>query len=435
MALKLRPFQETGRDFLSARAGALLADQPGLGKTAQAIAAADDRGAQRVVVICPASLKTNWQREIARFSAFPGRVSLPSAGQVLDKSVRWTVVNYDIARLPALRFQLAALKPDVLVCDEMHRLKGGPDTSIGAAFLDSLAPSAGAVWGLSGTPAPNNVSELFWWISATCPQAFAGMDFYRFLARYTSYRDTPYGIKVDRNKNTDEFRERIAPYFLRRLVREVVPELPPLQIEHLVVDPKTTGLGSLEKHPEYRELAGLLETLAGDDGVELSADQYATVRRLTGLLKVEPYANVLADELSADETRKIVVMCWHREVIESLASALHDFGVVVVHGGTSQKDRQAAVDSFQNAAHCSRVFIGQIVAAGEGLTLTAANQVDVLESNWVPKDIEQAMRRVLRIGQKADRCVGRFVSLARSIDELIGQVLEKKTRLLMQVFD
>lgn len=435
MALKLRPFQETGRDFLSARNGALLADQPGLGKTAQAITAADDCGAQRVVVLCPASLKTNWQREVSRFSAYPGRGCIPTTKDVIDKSARWVVVNYDIAKLPALRHQLAALRPDVLVCDEMHRLKGGPDTAIGTTFLDSLAPSAGAVWGLSGTPAPNNLSELYWWISATCPQAFAGMDFYRFLARYTSYRDTPYGIKVSRNKNTDEFRERIAPYFLRRLVRDVLPELPPLQIEHLVVDPKVVNMKSFENHPEYEKLAALLAELSGDDDIELNADQYATVRRVTGLLKIEPYAEVLSEELSADETKKIVVMCWHREVIERLASALHDFGVVVVHGGTSPQDRQKAVDDFQSAAYCSRVFIGQIVAAGEGLTLTAANQVDILESNWVPKDIEQAMRRVLRIGQESSRCVGRFVSLARSIDELIGRVLERKTRLLMEVFD
>lgn len=434
--MKLRPFQETGRDFLSARTGALLADQPGLGKTAQAITAADDCGAQRVVVLCPASLKTNWSREVARFSAFPMAATIPDTRSVIDKSARWVIVNYDIAKLPALRHQLAALRPDVLVCDEMHRLKGGPDTAIGTAFLDSLAPAAGAVWGLSGTPAPNNLSELFWWISATCPQAFAGMDYYRFLARYTSYRETPYGIKVTRNKNTDEFRERMAPFFLRRMVRDVLPELPPLEIEHLVVDPSDIpALTLFEKHPDYQELSALLTELSGDDDIDLSADKYASVRRLTGILKAESYASVVAEELSADTTRKLVIMCWHREVIDTLARLLHEFGVVTVHGGTPQHERQKAVDDFQDATYCSRVFIGQIVAAGEGLTLTASNQVDIFESNWVPKDIEQAMRRVLRIGQKSDRCVGRFVSLARSIDEIISRVLERKTRLLMEVFD
>lgn len=437
MTQRLRPFQERGRDFLSVRSGALLGDQPGLGKTAQAIAAADDRAANRIVVLCPASLKTNWAREIRKFSFLPGSVHIPSAKELLPVA-RWTIINYDIAHLPAIRYQLEAphLRPDLLLCDEMHRLKGGPDTAIGRAFLDSFAKSAGGVWGLSGTPAPNHLGELFWWISAVCPQMLKGelRDYYRFLARYTIYRDTPYGPRVQQNKNVDEFRAAFAEYFLRRRVVEVMPELPRLEIQRVCLDAKKADLRKIELHPEYEKIKTLAAALAEGDA-DLPADEYATTRRLTGILKAPLYAELLGEELDAAPERKIVVMCWHREVIDMLSAALSRFGVVVVHGGVSTSDRQFAVDTFQSAESGVRVFIGQLQAAGEGLTLTAANQVDIVESNWVPKDIEQALRRVLRIGQTSDRCVGRFVSLGASIDELIDNVLERKTRLLVEVFD
>lgn len=436
----LFPFQRTGRDFLSTRTGALLADQPGLGKTAQAITAADDTGAQRIVVLCPASLKTNWIREIGKFSALGGETYKPGTRERFTPA-RWTIVNYDIARLPALSQQIARMRPDIVICDEMHRLKGGPDSGIGRAFYDVIAPSAGALWGLSGTPAPNHLGELFWWIEQTCPQQFGDvLDYYKFLSRYTAYRDAPYGPRPTRNKNTIEFRDRIKQAFLRRLVREVMPELPPLQIVQLVLDADTAearaSLRALEQHPEYQELMSLRAAIAAGEA-EFSANQYATVRRLVGLVKVGMYASLVEEELSADPDKKLVVMCWHREVIDALASLLAFAGLnpVVVHGGTSQKDRQTAVDTFQDATKCSRVFIGQIIAAGEGLTLTASNQVDILESSWVPKDVEQALRRVLRIGQTADKCIGRFVSLGGSIDEIVGAVLERKTRLLVQAFD
>lgn len=437
--ITLRSFQAAGRDFLSPRPGALLADQPGLGKTAQAIAAADDTAAGRIVVPCPAALRTNWTREIRRFSHLGGSIGIARAGERVPDA-RWTLVSYEAMREPSVIHQLAARRFDVAVPDEMHRLKGGPDTATGRAFYDHLVPSVGAVWGLSGTPAPNHVGELFWWLDGVCPGALAGLprDYYRFLSRFTRYRDTAYGPRPYCNRNTEELRERLAEYMLRRLLRDVEPDLPPMSTEHLVLDGQSADVAGLQRHPEIAALQAIAQALRTPEEQEelLHNSQLPTLRRLTSLLKVKPYAELVVDELNGAPERKRVVMAWHRETIAALARQFEQAGLqpVVIVGGMTDARRQEAVDLFQSATSCRRVLVGQMLPAGEGLTMTAADQVDIFESSFVPKDIEQAARRVLRIGQTASRCVCRFVSLAGSVDELLAQVLDRKVRMLLGVF-
>jgi SWI/SNF-related matrix-associated actin-dependent regulator 1 of chromatin subfamily A len=119
-------------------------------------------------------------------------------------------------------------------------------------------------------------------------------------------------------------------------------------------------------------------------------------------------------------------------VIEKLWVGLQDFGCTALHGGTSSAARQETIDDFQNNADC-RVFIGQIQAAGVGITLTASSNSVFVESSWVPAENEQAAMRIHRIGQK-NACLVRFATLAGSLDEQIQRACQRKLADTRRIF-
>lgn len=222
--LSLMPYQETGAAFLASRRAALVADEPGLGKTAQAIGACDAVGATSVAVICPASVVDNWRREFARF----GR-----AERRLD------VLSYD----KAMRRGLPQPPYEALILDEAHYLKsrGAKRTK---AVLGTKCDGAGLVaqarhvFLLTGTPAPNNPAETWPWLRALAPELILGpngkpMGYWAFTDRYCKTVDKGFGPAIVGGKNLAELRDRIAPFVLRRRKAEVLPDLPSLRVDTL----------------------------------------------------------------------------------------------------------------------------------------------------------------------------------------------------------
>lgn len=414
---ELFPYQREGAMWLAdptTRPHKLLADEMGLGKTPQAIAAANMSGAQVVVVVCPASLVPNWRREIARW----GR-----------EGITWHVVSYDRAARGA---DLPAAF-DVLVIDEAHYLKNREAQRTKAIYgKGGLAHRARRVWLLTGTPTPNNPSEMWTHLAALAPDAIPhpktpgkAMPFWPFALRYCKTVETGFGVKIVGGKNLGELRERLAPFVLRRRKSEVLTELPPISFDTLPVEaqmPKEAG-------DELALVRCALEE-KGVDGLAEVAPHVAQLRRLTGLAKVDGVVAWVRDFLEGSD-RKIVLFAQHREVIERLTGALGD-QAVVVHGGTPGAQRQAAVDLFQTHVGC-RVFIGQIQAAGTGLTLTAASDLLFVEQSWVPAENEQAAMRIHRIGQ-TQACSVRFATIAGSIDEQIAAACARKLETIRELF-
>lgn len=193
-------------------------------------------------------------------------------------------------------------------------------------------------------------------------------------------------------------------------------------------------LRQLEKHPDHLKLMALLATLDADmpDAysrlkVMLEKVELATLRRLTAIAKIAPVAELVRDELYGG-IEKIVLFGHHRELLEGLFERLGQFNPAVIHGGIDKGKRQAEVDKFQTDPTC-RVFVGQIDAAGLGWTLTAANQLLMVEASWVPSKNQQAIDRISRIGQ-TENCLARFVGLAGSIDEIVMRVQARKAEAL-----
>jgi SWI/SNF-related matrix-associated actin-dependent regulator 1 of chromatin subfamily A len=426
--------------------GAILADEPGLGKTGQTITAADAVGG-KILVVCPASLKINWFRELNAFGFWKRKIHVVNSGTSrIPKNTDTVVVNYDLLPRKQVCERLRDFEPYVFIEDEAHRLKNPASRRSIAALgrlsdrVGSIAESAQFWWAITGTPAPNHPGELWAILRSHCPQALydprTGQPMSRlaFEARYCVTRETIFGSKIIGGKNLPELRARFEPFIKRRLVQDVLSQMPPLQIEHFPLSVNDSATTQLDRHA--REL-GLLRAGAdeedGDDVLEAAqADMGAgaTIRREIGVLKAPFVADMVLEDLEAGQP-KIVVFAYHVEVIQTLLHKLHNHGAVAVYGATSQAQRQYNIDRFQSDPGC-RIIIGQITALSEGVTLTAADMMYFAEQSWVPTENAQAVRRIYRIGQKS-RCLIKVPFLPLSIDESIQAALTRKMKTLLDL--
>lgn len=426
MTAALYPYQEQGAAFLASRRAALLADEMGLGKSAQAIAAAFDvNPAADVLVVCPASVRVNWFREFERF--WPSLVSYS-----LD------VVSYDLVARG--KFPGKA-EYDVLILDEAHYLKTRTSKRTKAIFgpkcdgKGGLVERAKHVILLTGTPTPNNPSELWPALRALAPETIPAKsgkprDYFQFVSKFCKTRNNGFGIEIVGGKNLAELRERIAPFVLRRRKEDVLKDLPPLRMEALYLD------GKLELPPEVLDSVDELNDMLDREGVkglQKMASHVATLRRLTGLAKVGPVIEWTRDWFDAGGG-KLVVFAHHRDVLKALNTDKRLNHVLRCHvvGDTPAAKRQEHVDAFQSV-DCPALFLGQIQAAGTGITLTAASDLLFVESSWVPAENEQAAMRIHRIGQR-NACLVRFAMLAGSIDEKIQRAVMRKTADIVELF-
>ncbi len=416
MADALFPYQQAGAEFLALVGRGLLADDMGLGKSAQAIAAAKELGARRVIVVCPASLVENWRREFKRF--WP------------EYNGGLLVTSYNKAGGLG-----GAARADVLILDEVHYLKNRGALRTQAIFGEKcdgrggLVELATHVFCLTGTPTPNDPSELWPLARAVFPEAIPNpkipgkpMSYTPFVARYCKRVHNGFGFKIVGGKNLAELKQRIAPFVLRRKKEEVLQDLPSIRFDTLALE------GKVVYPPDARDeswaVAKILDE-KGVDGLKDLAPHVASLRRVTGLAKVGPVVEWVRNWLDAGGS-KIVLFAHHKEVIVELLAGLRDYLPVAVTGAASSNARQASVDLFQNDADC-RVFVGQLQAAGTGLTLTAASDLLFVETSWVPADNQQAAMRIHRIGQR-NACLVRVAALAGSIDEDVQKALLRKMK-------
>lgn len=420
-------FQNEGSDFLASRVAAMLADDPGLGKTFQAIRAADRRIVLRVGVICPASVVATWHAEIAA-----------------HREGDWThfVTSYEGAVGRDYKV-FAENEWDVLILDEAHFLKTvtarrtktiyGFTAEDGMNRLPAIIDRAGAVWLLTGTPMPNNPSELFSHLRALHPEAIRSTrtgqlwSLFQFIAAYCRTEDLGYGPKIVGAKQEAKLRGKLQGFMLRRRKSEVLKDLPPLRFGEIAVEGDLSALPADEIEIVRKAL-----NKGGFDALKDVAGHVAKLRRLTGLAKLPSTIAWLKDWLEGAEGQKIVVFAHHTDVIRAIASAIGK-AAVTLDGSSSMAQRKTAVERFQNDPKV-RVFVGQITAAGTGITLTAASDMLFVETSWVPADMQQASQRIHRIGQ-TESCLVRFAIVPNSIDADIQRAVARKLKMIDAVIE
>ena len=369
--------------------------------------AAKHLGADRITVICPAIVRPHWAREAEVMGLRPDALLVDSYSRYVTSAT--------------LRDEIAARRSDLLILDEAHYLKStdAQRTRLLLGPKSGLARTVPVVWPLSGTPMPRNPSELFAPLASLWPaqlQEFGIRRYVDFLNRFCVWKMTDYGIRVFGVRNAAELRQLLAPVLLRRLLADVEMELPPIRwtVETLGGTPLA-----------LRELAKLLDELVSPEEREaLEAGEIpplspnlARARHAIGDVKVHATIALLREELQADETAKRVVMAHHRSVLAALQKHLQAAGVAYIDGNTPPSARENAIRRFQTDP-ATRVFLGQIQACATGITLTAADNIVIVEPEWSSDINVQAAKRIHRIGQDKP-CLVRMVALAETLDEAI----------------
>jgi SWI/SNF-related matrix-associated actin-dependent regulator 1 of chromatin subfamily A len=460
LAQGLFPHQIEGVAFLLGRTRAILADDMGLGKTRQAIVALRHAAPNgRYLVVCPASVKRNWAREIE--TAAPGastHVIDRGAGGRADKGAgppaergaemprepKWVIINYDL--LAKHMDTLGGVAWAGLVFDEAHYLKN--HTSARSKLARQLAASVHsradatvgreahvttgpAVYLLTGTPLTNRPRDLFVLLQLVGHPL--GRSFLSFAKRYCAAERNDFGWQTRGASNIEELTVQLHGVMLRRSKDQVLALPPKLRTWLPVQVPKGTGV---------RDMRKVVELLMGER--DLAPGSTIDQRRLRGrLLQAVTRARQKVAGLKVDTTidfvtsaveqgEKVIVFTCFEEPIDRLAAAFGESAVVLT-GKTPADRRQALVDRFQHDDRI-RIFLANIIAGGIGTNLTAATQVVFNDLDWVPANHWQAEDRAYRIGQTRTVNVTYMVA-ADTMDDFVQSVLEKKGALVQAVVD
>ena len=444
----LYPYQAEGALF-AARAGrSLLGDEMGLGKTIQAIAAAEllvrHCGAERVLIVCPTSLKHQWQREIARFTSHQAQVIhglRPLRQQQyadVSESGGWAkITNYEtISRDLDL---INAWAPDIVIVDEAQRIKNW--NTIAARALKRVNSPYAIV--LTGTPLENRLEELISIVQFVDRYRLGPT--WRLLQEHQTRDDAG---RVVGYRDLGRIGATLAPVMLRRRKAEVLSQLPE-RIDNTYFVPMTAQ--QLVHHAENGDVVRRIVLRWRRTGFLSDADQ----RRLTCALqnmrmscnstylldhetdhghKADELMTLLGELLEPSDAKVVIFSQWvrtHELIIRRLQA--REWGHVLFHGGVPSEQRPALVDRFHADPGC-RVFLSTD-AGGVGLNLQhAAAAIVNMDMPWNPAVLEQRIGRVHRLGQRKSVQVVNFVAQG-SIEEGMLSVLAFKKSLFAGVLD
>ncbi len=438
---RLFPYQTEGVAFLASRGRALLADDMGLGKTIQAITAsvwlADHSGVKKVLVVCPASLKHQWAREIAKFSSQPVQII---QGPLEDRQVQYRadtlfyIVNYELV-LRDLNVISETLKPDLLILDEAQRIKNWRTKIASTVKLISSR----YVFVLTGTPLENRIEDLYSLLQVVDARILGPL--WRCLLDFHITDDRG---KVIGYRNLSELRQRISPVMLRRnrsLVSDQLPDRTEVRLDIAMTsaqqdihDSAMSSAGHLATIAKRRPLTPSESNrlMASLQQARMACNAAGLVDKVTvGSPKLDEVSRLL-EELCLQSNHKVVIFSqWAlmTEMVESLASSL-GLGSVRLYGGIPTHKRGEMMDKFQND-DAIQVFISTD-AGGVGLNLQAGSALISLDMPWNPAVLDQRIARIHRLGQKQK--VQIFLLLAEySYEQQVASLVKSKRNLFDNV--
>ena len=430
----LYPHQIEGIAFLLGRRRALLADDMGLGKTRQSIIAMTEAEAEGpYLVICPASVKRNWAREI--------RIVLPTADPTVvgpeplpsNDCRDWVIINY--ALLSKHIESLLTFDWKGVVFDEAHYLKNHQSQrSRNATKLLKAIPHEPIVHALTGTPMTNRPRDLFPLLQlANHP---LGKSFLSFAKRYCNAYQGEYGLVADGASNIAELTVQLHGVMLRRTKNEVL-DLPPKVRTWLDVELHPYAIQHFNN--AVREFLTKFDAAASIEAAgtepENSERRHAvgrltTARRKLAFAKCRQTTKFVENALEQGE--KVILFTNFLNTMERFHKHFGD-QAVFVSGEVPAAERQNRVDRFQNDENV-RLFIANMHTAGVGINLTAARQIVFNDLDWVPANHWQAEDRAYRIGQTGTVNVTYMIARG-TVDEFVKTVLETKAALMDAVVE
>jgi superfamily II DNA or RNA helicase len=451
LSTKLYPYQEQGAMHLAFGRRTLLADDMGLGKTVQAIAAAallkEMRDIQGALVICPASLKHQWAREIRRFTSLSVTVvegnSQARRGLYRDPSF-FKIINYELVRFD--QDELLKLRPDLVILDEAQRIKNWRTKT--AQMVKSLPSRYAFV--LTGTPLENRIDELYSIFQFLDPRILGPL--WHFNDRFYELEKRPNGsYKVLGYKNLDLLRSLIAPYILRRTRDEVLKDLPPRTDNNYFVemtDPQWKAYNEFKETlakliakahrkpltPKEREilLMCLIKMRLICNALALHDKEIPPKEQERTGPKLGELGEILTEDIASNGHKAVIFSQWANmlALTEPVIKRV-GLGYVKLTGDVPSSKRGALIQQFFDDPAC-RVFLSTD-AGGVGLNLQAASLVINLDLPWNPAVLEQRIARAHRHGQPSSVQVINLVA-KDTIEERMLDTLAAKKNVFATVF-
>lgn len=387
--------QKVAIETLLANDKFILADDMGLAKTGSSVIASLESGAKKILIICPASLKINWKREIEIYS---DRRVLIVEGTKWGSTFDYYIINYDILKnyhsIEKEQREFSLLlneKFDLVIVDEAHNISN--TTAQRTKLVNDLLSEIPKIWLLTGTPMTSRPINYFNLLELV--DSSVAMNWQHYVKRYCG----GYQFKVNGRKiwNTggathlDELRERTKDIVLRRLKTEV------LDLPDKIVTPIYLDLENLVFYDnEFENFIKISEEEKNKDSLSVSLNRLMKLRQIISYEKIE-YTCELIDKF-IEQDKKVIVFTSFTNTLDTIHEK-YKKNSVVLDGRMSKEKRQQSIDRFQNDDKI-KVFIGNIIAAGVGITLTAAEGVIMNDLSFVPAHHAQAEDRAMRIGQK-----------------------------------
>ena len=403
----------------------ILADSMGLGKTSSAIIASIEAKPSKTLIICPASLKQNWEREIQNYTDKPIYIC---EGKKYDDSANYVIINYDIIKnFHSLKSKEETIiqksKFDLVIIDECHYIKS-PQASR-TKLINDICKDIKKIWLLTGTPLTSRPIDYFNLLSLV--DSPVSKNWMAYVKRYCAGYQFNVGMNkvwnVNGASNLDELRERTAPLLLRRLKENV------LDLPEKIITPIYLRL----KSKEYENVMGeyfdwIKNNPKESKSLSVQFTKLMKVRQIIANEKIKDTIELIENTL--EQERKVIVFT---NFTNSLDKIYEHFKKIAVKldGSSSMKQRQESVDEFQTNDKI-KVFVGNIKAAGVGITLTSADVVIFNDLSFVPADHSQAEDRAYRIGQKNSVSV-LYPIFENTIEGIIYDMLDRKKKIISTV--
>jgi SWI/SNF-related matrix-associated actin-dependent regulator 1 of chromatin subfamily A len=403
----------------------ILADDMGLGKTTSTIIAAIEANSKKILIICPATLKINWKREIENYS---DKSVYIAEGKNFSSDADYVIINYDIIKnfhdpKKKTDSQIINSNFDLVIVDEAHYIKNG--SAQRTKLINDIVKSVERLWLLSGTPMTSRPMDYFNLLSLV--DSPAAKNWMAYAIRYCSgYQFNAGGRKiwnVTGSSNLEELRDRTSGTILRRLKEDV------LDLPDKIITPVYLRL----KSKNYEEVMGEYYDWYDknpDDSKSLTV-QFTKLTKIRQIIADEKISQTieLAENI-IEQGKKVIIFC---NFTDSLNKICEHFGksAVKVDGSMSKPSRQHSVDEFQDNEKI-KVFVGNIKAAGVGITLTAAEAVIMNDLSFVPSDHAQAEDRAYRYGQKNNVLVY-YPIFENTIEAAIYDIINSKKQVIATV--
>jgi SWI/SNF-related matrix-associated actin-dependent regulator of chromatin subfamily A-like protein 1 len=402
----------------------ILADDMGLGKTTSAVIASIESGAQKVLVICPASLKLNWKREIENYTD-------ESVGIVEGKKWddgKFVIINYDIIKnfheIPKRGdddFKSKFLDEgfDLVLIDEAHYISNKQAKR--TQLVNHLVSQVGKVWLLTGTPMtsrPINYFNLLHLVGSPLTINWAGFvkrycDAYQFMAGRRKVWN------VNGASNLEELRDRVKPHVLRRMKEDI------LDLPDKIISPVYLNLKSKEYEKEIGDYLEWEQDSNEKKSLSVKLSKLMMARQIIAESKLPSTYELIDNAL--EQGKKVIVFTNFTATLEEIAWKYNKRSVML-NGRMTKQSRQESVDKFQNDDKID-VFVGNIKAAGVGITLTSAEVVIFNDLSFVPSDHSQAEDRAYRYGQKSNVSVF-YPVFENTIEMIIYDILQRKKNVI-----